>query len=104
MLPPQLEPAGVTCPLGSHLTQSVPFWSAGWDSVGWYLPKVHSGLPIRAKAGFYFSPATSLAPGLVGLIGTLFGTKSGGQWQGIVIFKKWPLTLLLFAPFSFGLG
>ena len=29
------------------------------------VPKVHSGLPIRAKAGFYFSPATSLAPGLV---------------------------------------
>ena len=27
---------------------------------------MHSGLPIRAKAGFYFSPATSLAPGLVG--------------------------------------
>jgi hypothetical protein len=40
MLPPQLEPAGVTCPLGSQLTQAVPFWSAGWDCVGQYLPKV----------------------------------------------------------------
>ena len=25
-----------------------------------------------------------------GLVGTLFGTKSGGQRQGIVILKKWP--------------
>ena len=66
MLPPHLKPAGVTCPLGSQLTQAVPFWRAGWDSMGQYLPKVHSGLPIRAKTGFYFSPATSHAPGLVG--------------------------------------
>ena len=40
MLPPQLEPAGMKCPLGSELTQAVPFWRAGWDSVGQYLPKV----------------------------------------------------------------
>ena len=34
---------------------------------------MHSGLPIRAKAGLYFSPATSLAPGLVGARWNPFG-------------------------------
>ena len=54
-----------------------------------WLATLHSRLPIGAKTGFYFSPATLLAPGLVGAHwNPFFGLLLGDNGKGSSFYKK----------------